>query len=82
MQIHPNYEMAQIFYDENQDHKTKSIKLEVGHEYDYEVSITGQISYTGFRLLSHEQRKCYLESEVSEGSWFRKYLIFARKAQN
>ena len=73
MQIHPNYEMAQIFYDENQDHKTKSIKLEVGHEYDYEVSITGQISYTGFRSLSHEQRKCYLESEVSEGSWFSKY---------
>ena len=73
MQIHPNYEMAQILYDENQDYKTRSIKLEAGHEYNFEVSINGQMSLEGFRSLSLEQRKCNLESEVTERSWFKKY---------
>ena len=73
MQIHPTNEMAQILYDENQDVKTRSIKLEAGHEYDFEISINGQTSLKEFKSLPKDLRKCNLQSEVQQGSWFSKY---------
>ena len=73
VQIHPTNEMAQITHDEYLDHDMKSFVLKKGYEYTLEVTINGRITTKEFQNLPYTLRRCKLQSEGEENSWFKSY---------
>ena len=73
IQIHPTNEMAQIMYDENQDHDRRSLLLKRGYEYTLKINVNGRVLSTAFQNLPSKLRKCKLQTEGEDDSWFKTY---------
>ena len=58
MQIHPNYEFAQILLKNGDDTRTEPVDLEPGYEYSIEISPQGHMVSDSYKALPLEERSC------------------------
>ena len=61
MQIHSTNELAKMSHDSNQKQDLDSITLRAGNEYRIKVTPSGQIVSNQFKLMSIDDRKCFLQ---------------------